>query len=366
MTKRLLTASLLAFLIFLPARSEADPGLRQMVMLFTGDVLVHVPVSNSAARHGRAGGVAYDFAPMFAEVEPVIASADWAVCHLEVTLAVPGVETSSFPRIAAPAAVADGLAAAGFDACSTSSNHALDFGETGVVSTISALDAAGVAHTGTAAGPGEANGILYRAGNLLVGHASYSYGFNGFRVPAESPWLANALDPERILVDAARLKRVGADFVVISLHWGAEYRTEPIAYQTEVAEALSASADIDLIVGHHAHVVQPFGMVGGKPVAFGLGNFLSNQTDPRSQDGVMLLVRFVRQASGWTVGEVTAVPTWVDRRGGHVIRSALDHPGLAASAARTEAALGMLGERVATRSLTDARLWIYRPLIDSR
>lgn len=340
----------------------------EATFLFTGDVLPHTPVTNSAARYGRVSGSAHDFAPIFSEVAPAIAAVDWAVCHLEVAIGVPGVVSSPFPLIAAPAAVALGLEAAGFDACSTASNHSLDFGVEGVHSTIAALDQVGLAHTGTAVDSGSANGILYLVDGLVVGHASYSYGFNGFSVPGEQAWLANLIDPERILVDAARLRRVGAEFVVVSLHWGAEYNASPIAFQTELAERLASSTDIDLIVGHHAHVVQPLSWINGKPIAFGLGNFLSNQTDARTQDGVMLMVRVVEHEGAWLLDEVVAVPTWVDRRNGHMIRSATGSslPVLAASAGRTADTLGIMGATVQVLSVDQARSWALAPEVAAR
>ncbi|HKX76513.1 MAG TPA: CapA family protein [Acidimicrobiia bacterium] len=363
---RLAGAALIA-LLALPGEPPASPGRTDLTLLFTGDVLVHTPVAASAAAYGRLSGRSHDFSPMFAEVAPVISAVDWAVCHLEVSLGVPGVPTSPFPRIAAPAAVADALAQSGFDACSTSSNHALDFGAPGVESTIAALEGAGVAHTGTATSPGSANGILYQVGGVTVGHASYSYGFNGFTLPPDQPWLANQIDPDRILGDAARLRRVGAEVVVISLHWGAEYRPLPIAYQTDLAQALTSSPDIDLVIGHHAHVVQPLSWWGDTPVAFGLGNFLSNQTDQLSEDGVMLIVRLAPEGEEWKVEEVGAVPTWVDRRQGHVIRDALGGEGrFLASAGRTGAALDLLGEGPPLYSVEEARRWVLADVIAAR
>lgn len=340
------------------------PPLAEVTLLFTGDVLPHSPVVNSAARY--AGGDGHDFSPMFGEVAPVVSAADWAVCHLEVTLGVPGVISSSFPRLAAPASIASGLAGAGFDACSTASNHSLDFGEIGVGSTIAALDQAGLAHTGTATGPAQVNGILYDLDDLLIGHASYSYWFNGLNLPADQPWLANRIDPERILDDAARLRRVGADFVVISLHWGVEYTVEPRAAEIELAELLLASADIDLIVGHHAHVIQPMDQRGGELVAFGLGNFLSNQSPLLIQDGVMLLVRLESEIGVWATTEIAALPTWVDRRNGHVIRSALNHSDLRSSSERTAAALGLAGISVPILSAGEARSWLLGPELEGR
>lgn len=355
-------------LLALPAEPPAAADGEELTMLFTGDVLVHTPVTASASRYGAESGRAYDFAPMFTDVSRVISAVDWAVCHLEVSIGVPGVSTSPFPRIAAPAAVADGLAAAGFDSCSTASNHALDFGPAGVESTISALDRAGVAHTGTAIGPGDANGILYTVGEVVVGHASYSYGFNGFSVPVEEPWLVNQIEVDRILTDAARLRRVGADIVVISLHWGGEYQPRPISYQTDLAEQLAASDDIDLIVGHHAHVIQPVTWLAGKPVAFGLGNFLSNQTGRLSEDGVMLIVRWLREDETWRAAELAAVPTWVDRHRGHVIRDAMSDTadGVRASAIRTEAALDLLGASPPLYSSGEAQRWVLAADIAAR
>jgi Bacterial capsule synthesis protein PGA_cap len=345
----------------LPAVNEARS---EVTLLFTGDVLPHTPVVTSAARN--TDGQGHDFSPIFREVAPAVAAADWAVCHLEVTLGVPGVGSSSYPRLAAPASLADGLAGAGFDSCSTASNHSLDFGEAGVVSTIAALDQAGLAHTGTATGTAQVNGILYSLDELVVGHASYSYWFNGLHLPVDQLWLANQIDAERILDDAARLRRVGADFVVISLHWGVEYFVEPRQAEIDLAAQLMSSPDIDLIIGHHAHVIQPLSWVGDELVAFGLGNFLSNQSRPTSQDGVMLLVRLESVLGAWRPTEIAAVPTWVDRRNGHVIRSALAHPALQVSAERTAYSLGLAGVSVPLLSVREARSWLHGPEVQDR
>jgi hypothetical protein len=78
----------------------------------------------------------------------------------------------------------------------------------------------------------------------------------------------------------------------VLLHWGQEYQSTPTPWQREVARRLLAAPEVDLILGHHVHVVQPIQRVGSKWVAYGMGNSLSNQT-PRccaagSQDGVLV------------------------------------------------------------------------------
>jgi hypothetical protein len=114
--------------------------------------------------------------------------------------------------------------------------------------------------------------------------------------------------------------------------------------------------------------VQPLAWIADKPVAFGLGNFLSNQTDAKTQDGLMLMVRVAKQGDSWQLEEVVAVPTWVDRRQGHVIRSALGStsPFLTASAERTAGTVGIMGATLELMSVEQARRWAVAPEVAAR
>ena len=159
---------------------------------------------------------------------------------------------------------------------------------------------------------------LYDAGGIPVAHLSYRYGFNGFTVPADMPWLVNSIDVDVIASDAAAARAAGAEYVVVSLHWGVEYRSDPTDEQLRIAEQLLSADEIDVLIGHHAHVVQPVGTFNGKPVVFGLGNFLSNQSasccEIGAQDGVIVQVHIQELAdrSGFR-SWLSYVPTRVDR-----------------------------------------------------
>jgi poly-gamma-glutamate synthesis protein (capsule biosynthesis protein) len=265
------------------------------------------------------------------------------VCHLEVTLGRPGERLSGYPRFRAPAALATDLAEAAFDGCSVASNHSLDYGEAGVAATLDALDGAGLGHAGTARSPEEDRaGRIYDAAGIAVGHLSYAYGFNGFRPPAGKEWLVDPIDPGRILEDASALRAAGAELVVVSLHWGNEYAHGVTAAQQEVAGALAAAPGaVDLVVGHHAHVVQPISKVGGMWVMWGLGNLLSNSS-PRccptdATDGLVVTVAVGdrEDRSGVEVRSITYTPTWNERSGYRVLPAAetlgagVDDPSLA-------------------------------------
>ena len=116
-------------------------------------------------------------------------------------------------------------------------------------------------------------------GHGRVGVISVTYGFN--TGPPEQPWQVSTLDVDAVLATARAARAVGADLVVVAVHAGTEYDTEPNSEQRAAAEALLASPDVDLVYGHHAHVVQPLQQINGKWVIYGLGNAL-RRMPPRS------------------------------------------------------------------------------------
>jgi poly-gamma-glutamate capsule biosynthesis protein CapA/YwtB (metallophosphatase superfamily) len=297
-----------------PATATTPP--RSFTLLASGDVLAHGSVQARARAYGARSGHPYDFRPMFAPIRPLVSAADLAVCHLETPLSASGRHLSGYPRFNAPPQLAAALRAAGYDACSVASNHAMDQGLRGVAGTLAVLDRAGLRHAGTARSPGEARPRLLTVRRVRVALLSYSYGLNGFRLPRRRPWLVNLLDPGRILADARAARRAGSRFTVVFLHWGQEYRSTPTPAQRGLARRLLADPSVDLIVGHHAHVVQPIRHVNGKWVAFGMGNSLSAQSaaccPAATQDGLLLQVTVVEKAGRLVVGRIGYVPTWVE------------------------------------------------------
>ena len=305
------------------ARTLGTPAdqTRSALLAFTGDTLAHGAVVRQGAANASGTSAEYDFAPMFDGISSYISAADLAICHLETPLSPDNTDLAGFPTFNVPREMADGLRASGYDGCTTASNHSLDRRPEGVANTLTVLDDAGLGHSGMARDQAEYDDVtLYDANGITVASLSYSYGFNGFREPEETPWLVNEIDVDEIVAEADRARDAGADFVVLSVHWGDEYRHEPSQFQLDNAEALVAAADIDLIIGHHAHVVQPIDIVDGVPVVFGLGNILSNQTArccaAGAPDGIVMLVDVQETFDGARSAFTTSfgyVPTRVDR-----------------------------------------------------
>jgi hypothetical protein len=300
-----------------PAAQQATEGFggRQITITASGDILVHPPTwQQGRADAERAGKPGYDFTPLFADVRDTIAAADLAICHMEAPMH-PGAPRD-FPRFRAPTDMAAAVAAAGYDTCSTASNHSLDQGEAGVSANLDALEAAGLSHTGTYRTAQAATvPTVYDVAGVKVGHLSYAYGLNpGTATPPGKAWLANLIDPAAILAAARAARAAGAEIVVLSIHWGTEGVHEPNAQQVELARTLTASPDIDLIIGHHAHVVQPIERVNGKWVAYGVGNTIARHDFPTNdnREGVIVSFTFTRAVDGrWEATRAEATPIWL-------------------------------------------------------
>ncbi|WP_298459649.1 CapA family protein [uncultured Cellulomonas sp.] len=320
-----------------PSPTPTTPPDATFTIVAAGDVLPHLSVLASARTEQG-----YDFGPLLAPLDAWVQAADLALCHLEVPVVPDGSTPSGYPAFGAPRELTGDLARHGWDGCSTASNHSLDRGREGLVTTLDALDAAGLGHVGTARTQAEAQQPqlyrLERAGHTLtVAHVAATYGLNGLPLPPDAPWSVTLLDPQVLVAQATAARQAGADLVIASVHCCVEYVTAPSGEQVEVAQALADSGVVDLVLGHHAHVPQPVVHLEGGPrgegmwVFHGLGNLLSNQDGeccpPATSSGLLGWADVVTSADG--PARITGVG-WtgvtVDRGTDHHVHALPDVP----------------------------------------
>lgn len=311
----------------IPATTTTEPRPPGFRAAFSGDILIHSQVWTQAAQY--AAGAGYDFSPMWSDVRDVISSVDLGVCHLEVPIAPAGEEPSTFPLYGAPKELVAAIKSAGWDRCSTASNHTLDQGVPGIEATLAAFEEQGLTQAGMARTPEEIEPKVIEVRGVRVTHLSYTWGYNGLSTPSGEAWRSALNSAPRIIRDAQAAREMGAQVVIVSMHWGTEPAREVTRYQRELADAITASGQVDLIVGHHSHVVQPIEQINGVWVVFGMGNHISAHPTrdffpPSTQDGVIVSVDFLLGDDGTvTVSQPQVRPTWVDKNNGYVIRDVL-------------------------------------------
>ncbi|MEV7320135.1 CapA family protein [Streptomyces sp. NPDC093970] len=317
-----------------PAPSVPAPG-GGFTLVASGDVMPQ----KSALDHANldANGNGYDFRPMLSGVEPVVAHADLALCHLAaVTEAGDAGGGEPDPNaVTAPPQLPEGLAAIGYDSCSTASDRALDGGADGIQRTLTDLDRTGLRHTGTARTQAEAATVtLLDAGRTRVAHLSYTFDVNGNALPSGQPWAVNLLDENRVLADARAARQAGADVVVLSVHWGTDGEDAPDEQQLTLAKRLTAARtggrpDIDLILGTHAHIPQAYEKVNGTWVVYSLGDQIAGELnnrqgklDPRGNQSTLARFTFTPPAGPggrWEVAKAEFIPQLYDIDSGRVV-----------------------------------------------
>ena len=294
----------------------------------SGDTLIHSQVWKAAAAN-TPDGVGFDFTPMFAEIAPLVSSADLAICHMETPLVTIGNQPTTNPLYSAPTEIVWALKGAGYDRCSTASNHTFDQGVAGIEATVAEFEAVGMGQSGMARTPDEIEPKIFDVKGVKISHLAYTYGFNDIKPPNGETWRSALIDPERIIADARKAREMGANVVLVSIHWGKEGRTDLSELQTSTADAVTASGLVDLIIGHAAHVVQPIQQVNGKWVVFGLSNLISYlpTTDAfpaNTQDGMIVTTTLTVNPDGSVqVSAPVAHPTWVDKKNGVIVRDVL-------------------------------------------
>ena len=202
---------------------------------------------------------------------------------------------------------------------SLANNHVLDQGVAGFEETLAAFAARGIRTIGTAA-----DGLVKRveAGPLTVGFIAFTQWRNA-GAAAFAGRVAMLEDVSGWAGEAGQ----GVDLVCAAPHWDWEFRHFPSAATRQLARELAAKG-VGLIVGHHAHVVQPVELIGKTLAAYGLGDFLgtalSRQPWP-GRIGAMLAVDVSTAAS--TRGQIAAyraVPFMRVRSGDHERLSAIE------------------------------------------
>lgn len=306
-----------------------------------GDIITHQMVIDGAK---VAGTDRYDFAPDFQYVRDILGAADLAAMNFEGSL--PGPPFTGFPLFRAPDELPFDMAKAGFDIAWMPNNHTYDGkSTTSFYRMLDVIKQSGLRAIGARPSVQARSDAIVNLNGIRVGLLAYSYetgkdgkkNLNGNSVPAEIAPLIDTYnimakaDQDRdiadLLVKAAALRREGAELIVLSMHWGTEWVTTSSAHQRALAQQL-CDGGIEVIVGHHPHVLQEIVVLNQKAgdgqtlVFYSVGNFLHNMlpTDHNNKgyalDAIIARIVIERRDGKTRVSRAEVIPTfvsWVDK-----------------------------------------------------
>jgi len=215
----------------------------------------------------------------------------------------------------APSDALSGLMGAGFSILNLANNHALDHGSAGLLRTTRLLDQNAIQHVGVGQDLERAwQPAFVNANGLRIAFAGASYAsLNDMGAARDLPYVARIEDQER-LRRAVTSSRARADFVVVTMHAGNEYTRKPNQGQIDFAHT-AVDAGADLVVGAHSHWIQAFESYKGKPVFYGLGNFVFDQNWSReTMQGLVLRVTLNKlpEAASATLESIELMPVIIE------------------------------------------------------
>lgn len=267
-----------------------------MRLAFAGDIIFGKGIQQVV----RLRGMPF----LFERIAPTLRACDWVVANMEGCIATGGTPMEKEYTFRAPPELAETLRWAGIPMVSLGNNHSVDFGVEGLEETFHHLHRAGVWWAGAGYDARDASTPVYLDdGRVRVALLCFTAVVpRGFPAGIKRAGVATL---EMLLprIDEARQQ---ADALIAIPHWGDEGRTLPNAKQGRIARWL-AQAGVDLIVGHHPHVVQGYARVGKTHILYSVGNFVHTPRSALSRRALLLQAEVGREG----VRSLTALPLWL-------------------------------------------------------
>lgn len=166
---------------------------------------------------------------------------------------------------------------AGMDILALANNHILDYGYDGLLDTIKHIDSTGIKRVGAGKNKEDAmKAVILERQGIKIGVLSAS------RVVPDVKWYAGEKSPglvgaydghiDGLLKEIEKTKKQ-VDLLILSIHWGIEKNPQPKDKDILLAKRL-IDGGVDIIMGHHPHVLQGIEIYKGKPIFYSLGNFV--------------------------------------------------------------------------------------------
>lgn len=258
---------------------------QKVTFLCAGDNLIHPQL----LRYGTE-----DYSYLYEQIKDEVQQADFASINQETIFVKDRGLVSGFPRFGTPVQVGDAMIDAGFNIITLANNHVLDKGSYGVDVTAHFYEEKGITYLGAHPTFQEdtqpQNTVTFVEKNgLCIALLNYTYGTNGQPMPEGYPHMVELLaDKERMDIQL-ETARAQADAVVVFVHWGTEYDTEPDEQQKEYSRYFLKKG-VDVVVGTHPHVVQPYEVWKDDKghemlVYYSLGNLVSAQEPEECKTG---------------------------------------------------------------------------------
>lgn len=214
-----------------------------------------------------------NYSSVFDDFKPCISETDYSIINFETT--IPDVDSEPIqkcgPHLKTTENAVAALKYAGFDCVTLANNHFRDYGDSGVGHTLDCLSQYGLDYVGAGKNAMEANRVLYVQRNkkkLAIINACE----HEFSIAEEGRAGCNPIDEIQQFYSINEAKK-NADYVVVIIHGGHEHFNLPSPRMKKLYR-FYIDAGADAVINHHQHCYSGYEIYQGRPIFYGLGNFL--------------------------------------------------------------------------------------------
>ena len=261
--------------------ASTTPEISTASVIAVGDNLYHSKLYLS----GEYDSGIWNYDHIYTHILSEVQAADVAMIDQETVFTSDHDSVSTYPSFATPTEVGDAIVKAGFNVIESATNHIDDFGLDFMQQTFNfwSTNYPDIPVLGIHPTQEDADTIKTKEVNgITIAFLDYTYGTNNSGAGEGNEFMIDIFDKDKIAADIQKAKAV-SDCIIFVAHWGAEDETMPNEYEKQWAAFLMQQG-VDVIIGGHPHVLQPYGRLSDDQghstlVFYSLGNFVSTQQE---------------------------------------------------------------------------------------
>jgi len=263
-------------------------------LIMVGDAIVHSNVYNDALQSDGT----YDFTGQLDRMKPIIEPYDLAFYNQESILGGTALIPRNYPRFNTPQEFGDAMLDIGFNLVSLANNHTNDMGVKGILASEAYWKTKPQAFTaGAYATQAESKAVVvHELNGIKFGFLAYTNGINGTYLAKANGFMVDWINLDTMEAECNALRPL-VDVLIVSVHFGTEYTNIPNAFQKNVVNHLAA-LNVDIVIGNHAHAIQPIQWIGKTLVYYALGNFISGQNGTERLIGLTSAIQITKTVYG--------------------------------------------------------------------
>lgn len=255
-----------------PMQEQKDVNVTRVVLNAVGDCTIgyddNFGYSNSFNDYLDRYGYSY----FFSNVKDIFLEDDITVANLETTFTNSSIKKEKKFNFKAPPEYVNVLTNGNIEAVNIANNHIFDYNEVGYNDTINVLNNGGINYFGFD------NYYIYEKDNVKIGFAGI--------------FCIESLCIDQVDKVIEYFKEKDVNSIILSFHWGLEKNYKQSSIQIDLAH-YAIDKGVELVLGHHPHVLQGIELYKDKYIVYSLGNFsFGGNKNPVDKDTMIFNIEF--------------------------------------------------------------------------